>query len=192
MRSTPNVVPMPSTSSLALPIRTGSTESSPGTARYTPRVTSATTLLTTGAHAGRPEYVAGVQDCHEHRREAVGEHLRQQQVGERGGQWLVDLRAAAQHQPDQQRRGRPPTPRWRTPAACVVTRDQAPDERGAAVGVALLGTCQHRHEDRGEGRLQHQRGDQVRQLIGHRESAGQRRTQNRGQQHDPGEAGDAG
>ncbi|CFS57943.1 Uncharacterised protein [Mycobacterium tuberculosis] len=45
---------MPSTSSLALPIRTGSTESSPGTARYTARVAMATTLLTTGAQAGGP------------------------------------------------------------------------------------------------------------------------------------------
>ncbi len=69
-------------------------------------------------------------------------------------------------------------------------RDQAPHERRAAVGVVLLGARQHRHEDRGERRLQHERGDQVRQLVGHRERAGQRRTQDRGQQHDPGEAGD--
>ena len=52
--NTPSVVPMPSTSSLALPIWTGSTESSPGTTRYTPRVAIATTLLTTGAQAGGP------------------------------------------------------------------------------------------------------------------------------------------
>ena len=50
----PSVVPMPSTSSLALPISTGSTESSPGTSTYRPSVAMATTLLHTGAHAGGP------------------------------------------------------------------------------------------------------------------------------------------
>ena len=34
----------------------------------------------------RPEYVAGVEDCHEHRGEAVEDHLGQEQVGERDGQ----------------------------------------------------------------------------------------------------------
>ncbi|CPR10764.1 hypothetical protein BN971_02035 [Mycobacterium bohemicum DSM 44277] len=52
--NTPSVVPMPSTSSLALPIRTGSTDSSPGTSTYTTSVTRATTLFTTGAHAVGP------------------------------------------------------------------------------------------------------------------------------------------
>ena len=52
--TTPSVVPMPRTSSLALPISTGSSDSSPGTRRYTPRVAIATTLLTTGAQAGGP------------------------------------------------------------------------------------------------------------------------------------------
>ncbi|RFZ50638.1 hypothetical protein BB170200_05182 [Mycobacterium marinum] len=52
--NTPSVVPTPSTSSLALPIFTGSTASSPGTARYTNKVAMATTLLMTGAQAGGP------------------------------------------------------------------------------------------------------------------------------------------
>ncbi|PQM44497.1 hypothetical protein C1Y40_05343 [Mycobacterium talmoniae] len=52
--TTPSVVPTPSTNSLALPIRTGSTDSSPGTARYSTSVLIATTLLITGAHAGGP------------------------------------------------------------------------------------------------------------------------------------------
>jgi hypothetical protein len=53
--TTPSVVPMPRTSSLALPISTGSSDSSPGTRRYSPRVAMATTLLTTGAQAGGPK-----------------------------------------------------------------------------------------------------------------------------------------
>ena len=69
-------------------------------------------------------------------------------------------------------------------------RDQPAHEGGAAVGVVAFGAGQHRHEDRGERRLQHQRGDQVGQLIGHRERTRQRRAENRGQQHDPDEPGD--
>jgi len=53
--TTPRVVPMPRTSSLAFPISTGSIDSSPGTARYTPSVAIATMLLTTGAQAGGPK-----------------------------------------------------------------------------------------------------------------------------------------
>ncbi len=53
--NTPSVVPMPSTSSLALPISTGSIESSPGTRTYSPSVAIATMLFTTGAHAGGPK-----------------------------------------------------------------------------------------------------------------------------------------
>ena len=53
--TTPRVVPIPSTSSLALPISTGLIESSPGTRTYNPRVRIATTLFTTGAHAGGPK-----------------------------------------------------------------------------------------------------------------------------------------
>ena len=52
--TTPSVMPIPSTSNLGLPIRTGSTESSPGTSTYSPSVAMATTLLHTGAHAGGP------------------------------------------------------------------------------------------------------------------------------------------
>ena len=74
--TTPRVVLMPSTSSFALPIRTGSTDNSPGTTRYSPRVAMATTLLTTGAQAGGPEDVPVGQDRHEHRRQAVENHLR--------------------------------------------------------------------------------------------------------------------
>ena len=52
---TPSVVPIPRTSSLALPIWTGSTESSPGTSRYSTNVPIATMLLSTGAQAGGPK-----------------------------------------------------------------------------------------------------------------------------------------
>ena len=51
---TPSVVPMPSTRSLAVPIATGSMDSSPGTSANSPSVTRATMLLTTGAQAGGP------------------------------------------------------------------------------------------------------------------------------------------
>ena len=50
--TTPRVVPMPSTRSLALPISTGSTDSSPGTITNNPSVAIATMLLITGAQAG--------------------------------------------------------------------------------------------------------------------------------------------
>ena len=101
----------------------------------------------------------------------------------------VHLRVAAQHQPDQQRRRR-----HRQHGGDQQQRgrqgDEPADERGAAVGVVAFGAGEHRHEDRGERRLQHQRRDQVGQLVGHREGAGQRRAEDGGEQHDADEPGD--
>ena len=159
-----------------------------GDQRYTSSVVIATRLLITGAHAGGPKLVAGVEDCHEHRGQAVGQHLGEKQVGEGRRKRLVDLRVAAQHQPHQQRRGQY-RQRGGDQQQHGHQRDQAPHECRAAVGVGLLGAGQHRHEDRGERRLQHERGDQGGQLIGHRERAGQCGAQDGGQQHDFGEPG---
>ena len=50
----PSVTPMPSTSSLVSPMRTGLSEISPGTSAYTPIVTMTIRLFATGAQAGGP------------------------------------------------------------------------------------------------------------------------------------------
>ena len=139
--------------------------------------------------SGRPEDVAVVQDCHEDRCQPVEDHLRQKQIGERRRQGLVHLRIGAEHQPHQQRPGR-----HRQHGGDQQNgggqRHQPAHERLAAVGVVAFGAGQDRDEDRREGGLQNQGGDQVRQLIGHREGTGQGGAQNGSEQDDPDETGD--
>ena len=138
---------------------------------------------------GRPEYVAGVEDRHEHRRQPVEQHLRQQEIGERRGELAVHLGVVAEHQLDQQRRRRDGQ-RGGEQQQRRRQGDQTAHECRAAVGVVAFGAGEHGHEDRGERRLQHQRGDQVGQLVGHREGTGQCGTEDGGDQHDAGESGE--
>ncbi|CAM5742602.1 hypothetical protein MAUB1S_01565 [Mycolicibacterium aubagnense] len=137
-----------------------------------------------------PEDVAVVQDCHVDRGQPIEDDLRQKQIREGGGERLIHLRVAAEHQPHQQRCRRDRQHR-RHQQQRGGQRDQSPHECGATVGVVAFGPGQHRHEDRGEGGLEHEGGHHVRQLVGDRERTGQCRTENRGEQHDAQEAGDA-
>jgi hypothetical protein len=61
----------------------------------------------------------------------------------------------------------------------------------SAVAVVAFGAGEHRDEYRGERRLEHERRDEVGQLVGYREGAGQGCAQDGSEQHDADEPGDA-
>ena len=100
----------------------------------------------------RAEHVAGVQDCHEYRRQPVEDHLWQQQIGERRRERCIDLRIGTQHETHEKRRGdHRQQGRHQEQGGCQ--RHQSPDEGLPAVAVFAFRARQHRNENRRERRL---------------------------------------
>ncbi|SKP62743.1 Uncharacterised protein [Mycobacteroides abscessus subsp. abscessus] len=115
--------------------------------------------------SGRTKHVAGVQNRHEQRAQAVEEDLRQEQVRQRRGERRVHLGIATEHDPGQQWCGQH-REQCRHQQQRRDNGEQLAYERLATVGVFALGTGEHRDENRREGGLKHQRGNDVGQGVG--------------------------